>query len=98
MKITRFYLAALFTAFCLLCTPAITMADEMQAQEVVAVNINSASAEELAEKLDGIGESRAALIVKFREEHGAFTSVEQLLEIKGVGTATLEKNREKIQL
>lgn len=95
MKFIRLYTAALFTALCLLTAPAAIMADEAQQ---VAVNINTASAAELAEKLDGIGESKAALIVQFRDEQGAFTSVEQLLEIKGIGQATLDKNRNRIQL
>jgi len=96
MKLIRLYTAALFTALCLLSAPAVTLADEAPA--VVAVNINTASAEELAEKLQGIGESRAELIVQFREAQGPFTSLEQLLEIKGIGQATLDKNRDKIQL
>jgi len=61
MKLIRLYTAALFTALYLLSAPAVTLADEAPAE--VAVNINTASAEELAEKLQGIGESRAELIV-----------------------------------
>ncbi|WNZ54968.1 ComEA family DNA-binding protein [Microbulbifer sp. MKSA007] len=73
--------------------------DSVDAKEIVlSVNVNSASAVELAEKLDGIGEARAQLIVKYREEHGPFTSVEQLLNVKGIGAATLDKNRDVIQL
>lgn len=98
MKTIRLYTVALFTALSLLCAPAITVAEEVQKAETVAVNINTASAEEIAEKLQGIGESRAQLIIQFREENGVFTSVEQLLEIKGIGQATLDKNRDNIQL
>lgn len=97
MKFIRLYTAALFTALCLLCNPVFAETEEAR-EMAVAVNINTASATELAEKLDGVGESRAGLIIKFREEQGPFTSTEQLMEIKGIGTATLEKNRDKIQL
>lgn len=66
--------------------------------EMVSVNVNTATAEELAEVLEGIGEAKAELIIQYREKQGAFSSVEQLLEIKGIGMATLDKNRDRIQL
>ena len=55
-----------------------------------AVNINSASAKEL-QKVDGIGAKTAAKIVAYREKHGAFKSVDELLKIKGFGKKKLEK-------
>ncbi len=58
-----------------------------------SININSASAEELAQ-LNGVGESRAAAIIEYRDEKGEFTSVEELTEVSGIGEATLEKNRD----
>jgi competence protein ComEA len=60
------------------------------------VNINEADANTIADILVGVGASRATAIVQYREEHGRFTSVEQLLEVKGIGEATLMDNREKI--
>ena len=60
------------------------------------VNINEADANTIAEILVGVGASRATAIVQYREEHGRFTSVEQLLEVKGIGESTLMDNREKI--
>ena len=57
------------------------------------VNINSASAEEISESLKGIGLSKAELIVKYRETHGAFTHVDELVNVKGVGLRTIDKNR-----
>lgn len=59
------------------------------------ININTATASELM-KLDGIGEVRAQAIVRFREEHGSFKSIDELVNVKGIGEKTLEKNREKI--
>ncbi|OUS15977.1 hypothetical protein A9Q88_09565 [Gammaproteobacteria bacterium 50_400_T64] len=64
----------------------------------ISVNINKANAEELAVALFNIGESKAEAIVKYRKEHGAFTSKEQLLNIKGIGESTLEKNKDLITL
>jgi len=55
-----------------------------------AVNINSASAKEL-QKVDGIGAKTAAKIVAYREEHGAFKNVDELLKIKGFGKKKLKK-------
>ncbi|WP_372780049.1 ComEA family DNA-binding protein [Litorivivens sp.] len=62
------------------------------------VNINTADATTLAEVLTGIGEVRAQEIVKWRDAHGNFTSIEQLAEVKGVGARVIEKNRERIVL
>lgn len=62
------------------------------------VNINTADATTLAEVLTGIGEVRAQEIVKRRDAHGNFTSIEQLAEVKGVGARVIEKNRERIVL
>jgi competence protein ComEA len=56
------------------------------------IDLNSASAAEL-ESLPGIGPSRALAILAFREAHGGFHSVSQLLRIKGIGRATLRKLR-----
>lgn len=63
-----------------------------------AVNINTASAEQLEEALDGIGRQKAEAIVEYRKKHGDFKKAEDLLEIKGIGEKTLERNREFIQL
>ena len=62
------------------------------------VNINIASAMELAEALNGIGESRAEAIVAFREKNGPFLSADQLLQVKGIGDRILEKNRDDIMI
>ena len=59
------------------------------------LNINTASAVQLME-LDGIGEVKAAAIVEYRREHGIFKSIDELVNVKGIGEKTLEKNRDKI--
>ncbi|MET0332056.1 MAG: helix-hairpin-helix domain-containing protein [Dyella sp.] len=62
------------------------------------VNINKADAATIAQSLDGIGPSKAAAIVAYREAHGPFKSVDDLHQIKGIGAATLERNRSAILL
>ena len=63
-----------------------------------AVNINTASAAEIQDKLVGIGAKKAQAIVDYRTKNGAFLSIEQLKEVSGIGAATLEKNRSRIVL
>lgn len=65
---------------------------------VVSVNINSASADEIAEVLQGVGQAKAQAIVDYRETNGAFSSIEGIAEVKGIGEATLAKNQERITL
>lgn len=60
------------------------------------VNLNSASAETLAAGMVGIGPAKAQAIVDYREAHGPFKTVDDLLQIKGIGAATLDKNRERV--
>jgi competence protein ComEA len=61
------------------------------------VPINVAPAAQL-ETLPGIGPSRAAAIVAYRSEHGPFESLEELLEVKGIGRKTLDNLRDLITL
>ena len=63
-----------------------------------SVNINKADAKKIAAVLFNIGDSKAEAIVKYREKHGPFTSKAQLLDIKGIGKSTLEKNEALITL
>ncbi len=62
-----------------------------------ALNLNTASAEELIE-LPGIGESKAAAILALRKERGGFRSVDELLDVKGIGPKALEKLRPHVKL
>jgi competence protein ComEA len=59
------------------------------------ININSSSATEL-ETLSGIGEVLAATIVEYREQHGPFASVEDLMDVSGIGPATLDEIRDQV--
>ena len=70
----------------------------VQVAQVAVVNLNTADADTLQRELAGIGETKAKAIVAYREEHGNFVSVDELLEVKGIGQATLEKNRDKLSV
>ncbi len=60
------------------------------------LDINSADAAALAEVMVGIGPAKAEAIVDYREQNGPFASVDDLGLIKGIGDATIKKNRERL--
>lgn len=62
------------------------------------VNVNTASAEEIAANLKGIGLSKAQLIVDYREANGAFLHADELVKVKGIGLKTVDNNRGMIVL
>lgn len=59
------------------------------------VNINSATADELA-TLNGIGKAKAEAIVAYRTANGNFASIEDLAKVKGIGGKIIEKIKEEI--
>lgn len=59
------------------------------------IRINTAAKEQL-EKITGIGSRKAESILKYREEHGPFQKIEDLLEIDGIGAKSLEKIKDQI--
>ncbi len=61
----------------------------------VKVSINTATAEELS-ALEGIGEMKAASIIEFRDNHGNFTKIEDLKNVKGIGDKIFEKIKDQI--
>ena len=65
---------------------------------VQPVNVNSAGVEEIAEALKGVGMSKAEAIVNYRNEHGEFKHVDELVNVKGIGIRTVDINREYILL
>jgi competence protein ComEA len=75
--------------------PAISVPSGVQSAKV---NLNAASPETLQKELSGIGAAKANAIVAYREEHGGFTAVDELIEVKGIGKALLDKNREKLSI
>lgn len=71
---------------------------EAPAEGEATVSINDADAEELASKLNGVGMKKAEAIVRYREQNGPFTQVEQLQEVPGIGPTLLEKNRTRLKM
>ncbi|WP_367026146.1 helix-hairpin-helix domain-containing protein [Methylococcus sp. ANG] len=60
------------------------------------LDINTATAEEIAATMTGVGKAKAEAIVKDREAHGNFKSVDDLKRVKGIKEGILSKNRDKI--
>ena len=60
------------------------------------VNINSASAEEISQALNGIGPSKAQAIVEYRETNGLFIKADEIVYVQGIGDSTYQKNRDDI--
>jgi competence protein ComEA len=92
MKLTRFVasLLALGVAGLVLVGPV--AAADAKAAPAAKINLNSASVDQLT-ALPGVGPKLAARIVEHRQKEGAFRSVAELMNVKGVG----EKNLAKIQ-
>ena len=56
------------------------------------VSINSASAEELAQAMNGVGLKKAQAIVSYREEYGPFSNIDDLRQVPGLGGSLVERN------
>ncbi|MBS0848712.1 helix-hairpin-helix domain-containing protein [Citrobacter sp. JGM124] len=72
-------------------------ADKPEVTGAYGVDINAASAEELADALNGVGIKKAQAIVHHRQEFGPFKNLEQLLDVPGIGASLLERNRSRIK-
>lgn len=67
-------------------------------QQTQSVNINTADAATLAGTLKGVGLKKAEAIVAYRDEHGPFKSVDDLVNVKGIGEKSLEQFRSYVSL
>lgn len=65
------------------------------AEEQKKIDINSAGAQELT-ALRGIGQKTAAAIVEYRESHGPFQSIDDLVEVRGIGDKLLASLRDHV--
>ena len=83
-------------AFAIVFMFALTLAQPVWAED--PVNINTATAEEIADSLSGIGLSKAEKIVEYRQTNGNFEHVDELVNVKGLGIKTIDKNRDLIVL
>lgn len=79
----KWFLAAVLSAFLALGAVA----------QAAPININTANAKTLASGITGVGQKRAQMIVDYRTKHGPFKSVDDLAKIKGIGKATVDRNR-----
>ncbi|OPX56079.1 competence protein ComEA [Oceanospirillum multiglobuliferum] len=61
------------------------------------ININQADINTL-QQLKGIGKKKAQLIVDYRTQNGAFKSIEELTQIKGISLKTLEMNKGRLSI
>ena len=84
------FLKAAFFSMCL------GMAPLGMAQEVPDVNITTADLETLTQ-LPGIGNAKAQAIVEDRKTNGPFGSADDLARVNGIGDATVESLRERIE-
>jgi len=75
-------------------TDAVTQRDSLA---LGSIDVNTASAEEL-DRLPGIGPHYAREIVRYREQHGRFRTVDELLEVKGIGPKKLARIRPYVRL
>ena len=73
----------------------IMLAPENGVDDTNIVNINTASVHHL-QRISGIGETKAAAIVEYREAHGGFKSVDELVNVSGIGEKTLDTIRDKL--
>jgi len=69
-----------------------TSSTDVTPAEAEVVDLNTATATDL-ETLPGVGPATAAAILSYRDEQGAFSSVDELLEVRGIGEAKLEAIR-----
>ena len=71
----------------------------MSAQDLAeAVNINTANAEQIAVAMKGVGENKARAIVEYRSSNGEFKSIQDLENVSGIGSKTVERNKDRITL
>lgn len=66
--------------------------------QAAPVDINTADAKALAGAMTGIGQKRAQTIVDYRAKNGPFKSLDDLAKIKGIGKATIDKNRANLSV
>lgn len=72
-----------------------TANDQSFSSATQKVNINTATKEELM-TLDGVGEATAEKIIVYRQEHGSFSSIEEIKEVSGIGDKKYEAIKESI--
>ena len=90
MKRYKLLVAIALVMGCVLC-----LSTNLWAEDTGQVDINTASAGELA-TLKKVGPKTAARIVEYRNSVGAFKSPEELMSVKGIGRKIFELNKDRI--
>lgn len=62
-----------------------------------AVNVNKANIAQL-QTLSGIGPAKAQEIIKYRKSHGGFKTVDELVNVSGIGPKTVTKLRTQVSI
>jgi len=91
----QFILAA-FLCLALVAVPTAVQGGDGES-DTAKINLNQASVDDLV-NLPGIGPAYAKRIVEYREKHGPFQRVEDLLNVRGIGDRTLDKLRDRVTI
>jgi len=62
------------------------------------LDINTATAEQLAAVMVGVGNKKSQAIIQYREQNGAFNALDELIFVKGIGPSLLKKNRDYLSI
>ncbi|WP_025120347.1 MULTISPECIES: ComEA family DNA-binding protein [unclassified Serratia (in: enterobacteria)] len=76
----------------------VPVSTEVQSEAEAKVSINQADAEALASVLNGVGLKKAQAIVRYREQNGPFSEIDQLQEVPGIGPSLVERNRDRLKM
>ncbi len=101
MKSIKWIVVLLSTSLMLLSLPSYSndqLSIAAAATAVQVVDVNNADAKTIAAQLKGVGLKKAQAIVDYRDTHGPFKTLDDLLKVKGIGVSTLANNRDKISL
>jgi competence protein ComEA len=78
-------------------SPATKSPVEQQLPKTDKVNLNTADVDALM-SLKGVGAKKAEAIVAWRKENGQFKSIEQLMDVKGIGESIFEINKSRLSI
>jgi competence protein ComEA len=99
MTIVKKLLVTISLAFSVLCYSGYLGAAPVEptqgshTKEMITFNINTADADTIADLMNGIGPKKAQAIIEYRAANGPFENLEALLAVKGIGNATISKNK-----
>ena len=95
MKSPNKYLVLSLVVVVLAAFAPVLWSQPAQEEGTEEVNINTATAEEIAQ-LKNIGSTYAMRVVEYRQENGPFEKPEDILKVKGIGEKTYELNKNRI--